>query len=239
MRQTIKDKAYFEFAFETKSDRIKKLNTYIETSDPTIKDWSIIYMQLYVEHLNLFHIKYSMGESLASCKQTALLAIKHFITSETDPNSKIEKSSAYIGIYYDILRLVSLGIIFSIKDELLLELKTIIDKRKGKDFLIDCLLAQKLDIKQLAKKKHFAKVYQNLYPVFEEKENKEEHMIEYLTTWYSSMRRQDWHNLHKMSKVDGPCPFYGYWAIEAAAVSKVLNLNTSKFRSMDYYPSEL
>jgi hypothetical protein len=239
MRQTIKDKAYFEFVFKDKSNRIKTLNTYIKTSDPTIKDWSIIYMQLYMEYLNLFHIKYSMGDPLKSCKKDIILAIKHFITAETNPDRKIEKSSAYIGIYDNVLRLVSLAIIFDIEEELLLELKTVIDKRKGKDFLIDSLLAQKLDIKQLAKKKHFAKVYDKLYPLFEEEGKKEDKMIEYLTTWYKSMRRQHWHNLHKMSKVDGPCPFYGYWAIEAAAVSKVLNLDTSKFRLMDYYPSEL
>lgn len=60
----------------------------------------------------------------------------------------------------------------------------------------------------------------------------------YLAKWYPSMSGVDWHDSHiDLSKRMGLN--FGYWAIEAAAIAFLLNLDDTKLREHIVYPKDL
>ncbi|MFV8577711.1 PoNe immunity protein domain-containing protein [Ralstonia pseudosolanacearum] len=60
----------------------------------------------------------------------------------------------------------------------------------------------------------------------------------YLENWYASMRGIDWHDSHlDLSEERGL--YFGYWAIEAAALAYLLELDDSPLREHIVYPKDL
>jgi hypothetical protein len=60
----------------------------------------------------------------------------------------------------------------------------------------------------------------------------------YLESWYSSMNSVDWHDSHlDLSEERGR--YFGYWAIEAAALAFLLELDDTSLHSHIVYPKDL
>ncbi|WP_322052953.1 PoNe immunity protein domain-containing protein [Paraburkholderia bannensis] len=60
----------------------------------------------------------------------------------------------------------------------------------------------------------------------------------YLEKWYSSMSSADWHDSHlDLSEKKGL--YFGYWAIEAAAVAFLLGVDDTSLREHHVYPKDL
>ncbi|WP_431819920.1 PoNe immunity protein domain-containing protein [Burkholderia sp. F1] len=64
---------------------------------------------------------------------------------------------------------------------------------------------------------------------------------EYLDAWYPGMGAAAWHDGHLEvgAKGNGKKRYFGYWAIEAAAVAYLLELDDSAFRDHVLYPKHL
>jgi hypothetical protein len=62
---------------------------------------------------------------------------------------------------------------------------------------------------------------------------------QYLKIWYPSLAAAPWHNSHLAIDDDSCGGYFGYWAIEAAAVAYLLDLDDSSFRDHLVYPKDL
>jgi len=61
----------------------------------------------------------------------------------------------------------------------------------------------------------------------------------YLKNWYKSFEMAPWHNSHLEIEDDMCGGYFGYWAIEAATVAYLLDVDDSSFRENLVYPKDL
>lgn len=61
----------------------------------------------------------------------------------------------------------------------------------------------------------------------------------YLKNWYKSLVRAPWHDSHLNIEDDSCAGYFGYWAIEAAALAYLLKFDDSTFREHLVYPKDL
>lgn len=239
IREPLMNKEYFEFAIDSRNKYIVELKEDIKTDNPKIPNWGVVYNQLCFDQLNLVFLKYSAGYSIEECKNLTLETIKNYIISENHKDNEPDKFNDYIGVYEDGLRLTCLSILFNIDTLIIEDLKKTFDETKGKsDFLLDNLLKFRINFQKSSEKLIFPKFYSQLAEVFSNK-NKEECVKKYLENWYNLMKSTSWHNTHKKSKTGSVSSFVGYWAIEAAAVTYVLEIDDTSYKKMPYYPADL
>ena len=86
----------------------------------------------------------------------------------------------------------------------------------------------------------FPKSYQHLYnaiktgPLEPSKKEREESVKAYLRGWYKGMKDCYWYNRHKARFPT----FFGYWALEAAMVTLLFDLDDSSYSHLPYYPKD-
>lgn len=61
----------------------------------------------------------------------------------------------------------------------------------------------------------------------------------YTKNWYRAMAKAPWHDSHLRIKGDRCGGYFGYWAIEAAALAYLLNIDDASFRGNLVYPKDL
>ncbi|MEM7084570.1 MAG: PoNe immunity protein domain-containing protein [Bacteroidota bacterium] len=238
MRQTLKQQDYFEYAIDESSSYIKELEGHIATNNPVVVDWAYVYRELFSQQLKLFFLKYTLGHSKEELRELALAAIQNYITSENHPTGNPEALRLYIGLYSDSLKLTSLAILYDAKD-LLIDLKTSFEKnKKGNDLVLEVFFTKVMDDNTVSSKLCYPKIYTDLAGL-SQSEDHETIIKNYLDGWYEKMKKTEWYNLHKKSKVNGATPFYGYWSMEAAALVKIFNLDISLFEEYEYFPKDL
>lgn len=66
--------------------------------------------------------------------------------------------------------------------------------------------------------------------------SRDAHLWTYVRKWYANNRDAYWHDRHKKKSVTG---YFGYWCIEAAAVSVREGVDDSECRDNEYYPTDL
>lgn len=59
-------------------------------------------------------------------------------------------------------------------------------------------------------------------------------MAEYLEDWYSASRREPYFDSHKRK-----ASFHGYWSLEAAAITVLLDIHDTGYRDAQFYPRDL
>jgi len=72
----------------------------------------------------------------------------------------------------------------------------------------------------------------------ESSQEKIEQLQQYLKIWYKSMEKTPWHDSHFSMTEEGGV-YFGYWAIEAAAIVYLYDINDSSFRDHIVYPKDL
>lgn len=78
--------------------------------------------------------------------------------------------------------------------------------------------------------------YRRLFKVFAaEPPQRPALMAKYLEGWYEGSRREPYFEQH----LEGGFGFYGYWSWEAAAVTWLLGIDDTCYRSMPFYPADL
>ncbi|CAM2936494.1 PoNe immunity protein domain-containing protein [Vibrio neptunius] len=86
----------------------------------------------------------------------------------------------------------------------------------------------------------FPKSYQHLYnaiktgPLQPSKQEREESIKAYLRGWYKGMKDCYWYGRHKRPIAN----FFGYWALEAAMVTLLFDLDDSGYNHLLYYPKD-
>ncbi|UTZ22433.1 PoNe immunity protein domain-containing protein [Vibrio campbellii] len=86
----------------------------------------------------------------------------------------------------------------------------------------------------------FPKSYQHLYnaiktgPLEPSKKEREESVKAYLRGWYKGMKDCYWYGRHKRPVAN----FFGYWALEAAMVTLLFDLDDTGYNHLPYYPKD-
>lgn len=135
MRDKLKDKQYFAEFIAEDSNRILNLSKKIEMGE--VKDTRIIPVKQGILRLKLGIIiaKYSQGDNIEDLKSSFVQIFKEWITIFFSPNA-----------YNENLKMISLGILFNIEQDLLLLVKKKLIENNINDWLYDFLLNDKRKI---------------------------------------------------------------------------------------------
>lgn len=233
MRDRIKNEDFFRkslsFTEESINDFEKIMPQVIEkqgADSQGAKNGCNALVMYYTKKVNLL---YSLGESIIDVKQSFEKLLGYYATVW-------DMEYGYI----ELIRILSLSALLNINssncDFEILEKKI---KDVGlNDYLVNFLL-RNIDIHWNLSTDSFA--FKNIYDdtkVIVESENNERAILlkNYLNNkWYEAHNECAWYNSHN-SKQD---TYYGYWAYEAGAISKILKLNDEELKGQQYYPYDL
>lgn len=218
MRDTRKDKAYFEAFLEYQYSRIESKITRLEYANEEKKQRILV--SLIGFELDLLKAEFSAGAPKE--KLRSLLIRANSIVSE------------YRNIVYeDLLNLLSLSVMLNLNkrneiNNLIENNKVIIEKDRLLKFIASYL---KGEVPKWDNKITLKKEFSELDKVFSE-DDKESMMLKYLDTWYEKHSKYGWYNSHQ-GNLDTYC---GYWSFESAAIANILSINESELQISKYYP---
>ncbi len=168
--------------------------------------------------------KYSIGEDVSL-----------LINDYNDMINIFIKSWDYESVSYNsILNTLSLTIIFNIED--IKKLESIIkESDEFNDYIIQFLFnSSDYDTYAIKWEKYF--LLKNIIKNYKNnKKEAEKSMKLYLDTWYLNNKNTYWYESHK-SKAK---TYFGYWCLEAAALTYLLDLDDSEYLDNQYYPKDL
>ena len=230
MRDQIKDEAYFEEFFAYEARRIKWANKILDTPQNYVEQ--AIHnakFTLYESEMNLVYAKYSIGEDLHELKKLYLKAFKDWLDQFSTQ------------FYSGYISMIALAVLSDLDDAYMDNIKELLSKNKKdkwfNEWLINFLVYQNVNPRDIEQKLKFPKIYEQLQAVILAEENQTELFEEYVSKlWYRKNRGTGWWNSHNCEKI--PC-YRGYWSVESAAVAKRLGLDDSGLKKCKYYPYDL
>lgn len=217
MRDTRKDKVYFEKYLDYQYSRIEKKTAKLREADEDKKQRILVSLTGF--ELELLKAEFSTGASKENLK--------------TLLNRAIRIASEYNNITYeDLLNLLSLAVIVNDKSEACKLIKNNMDKIE-KDRLLKYISLyiqgqEGVWDSNLKLKEEFS----DLDKLFETKDNKEGMLLGYLSSWYDKHSDYGWYNSH-LSNSDTYC---GYWSFESAAIAIIVGIDENKLQDSIYYP---
>ena len=215
-----KDEEYFNEYIEKEYGRIAKLLNWIETGKTPEERIPAVKSVLIDIKTDIIIGKYSRGDDLAPMKDEYTEVFKEWL-----PLFSTES-------YNELLRMISLGILFGIDDELLDKASELTAQAEFKDWLIVFLLQERKDCEKISTDKlKFKKRFERIKLFIEEK-NMDDFKL-YLSKWY----RADcgYYGAHKSTEK----LYCGYWSFEAGAVAKILGIDDEQIKDAKYYPYDL
>lgn len=224
MRDTRRDKEYFDKFIANDKRRMKRFLTEIEAGAypedrvGSIKDY------VHMIWTGVTIAKYSRGDKLEKLKKEYL--------AELDRYWDWVDTSGYSCNLEDC----SLAYLLGADDELLLKMRDMIHKnnvRKSFDWITDFILTG--DRKLIGSTKL---AWQKPNYLLEEAITNcsAEPLKTYLSRWYNTNRSLGWYDSHKDENTE---LYFGYWCFEVAAIAKRLGIDDILIRDNKYYPRDL
>ena len=144
-------------------------------------------------------------------------------------------------IYVPMIQMLSIGILINIEKPVFDKLIGVAKKNKEHDFLIDFLIESQKKDWEIATNSFINKLpYQYTQEIIIlAKSDKQAAILalkKYLTKyWYRGHNNESWYNLHKKDINS----YYGYWSFESGALVKILGLDDSSLKEVQYYPYDM
>ena len=150
-----------------------------------------------------------------------------------------------LGNYQQIMRLLSLGVLFH-EGTLLQRAYAALGPWRGHDAVVEALVEDYVETPcdEAEGLCHFD-LYDNLISAAwtDSPEASALHMQTFLKSWYKAYRGQPWHDAHLRVGAIPENPhwanYYGYWAFEAGALSYLYELDDTPWRDHLLYPKDL
>jgi hypothetical protein len=174
--------------------------------------------------------KYSMGKDIRNVKE-------YFCTIIPIMEKSWQKSNGYVQIIW----MLSVGIMLEIEDNIFIRLVHLIEKDNPNDFLIDFLISYRISSWEIKFDNFmFERPYQANHEIVSvskaDKIKGLKRLKKYLSKeWYRGHSDTGWYNDHK-SKWNS---HFGYWSFESGALVKILGLDDSSLKDMQYYPYDM
>ena len=228
MRDKLKNKEFFQNYVNRQPNRIIKFKNLIEQNlnNPNADIKGLYYDIFRISYQQLI-AQYSLGEPISK-----------IIELYYETVSYMQRGWDKVGGYYQMVWMLSLGILLRVEGETFNKLVQLVDRDKEDDFIINYLIAFRVKNRTLKYGLEFPDPYKYLSYVIEvrDKTKAPELMLQYLSKhWYQGHKDAYWYDNHK-SKHD---TYFGYWSFESAAVTAILGLDDSRYREQQYYPKDL
>lgn len=221
MRDTRKDKAYFDAFIAEENEAVSDFEQSIQSGEITPDTVPSVRDEILMIKTGVLIARYSRGDDIDE--------LCGMLTEMTDDFCKWWESDAYT----DNIRFASMAYLFGTEEKVLEKIrKNMIGKNEGKtyDRLIDFILTGNVSSGKLAWEKPYHLLAQAI------DESSAEPLKTYLSRWYSAHRDCEWYDTHK---IRDDMLYCGYWCFEAAAVAKRLGLDDTALRQSKYYPADL
>lgn len=234
MRDTVKQAIYFEnslaFTNESINDFERIIPHILADQGDESRGAKSGYSALVLYYTTKVNLLYSLGEPVVAIRQVYENLLGYYV----------KVWSIYDG-YIELIRMLSLGVLLELRDsdQHFKTLERRIEEANFNDYLVNYLIRHidqswKLEPEELSLKG----IYEPLKDVVEasSKNLSEDLLRNYLEKqWYSIHDECAWYGSHK-SQHD---TYYGYWAFEAGAIAKILELNDRELKNQPYYPYDL
>ncbi|CAA6801614.1 MAG: Unknown protein [uncultured Sulfurovum sp.] len=182
-------------------------------------------------YLKIIKARYSRGDEIEMLKEPMINLIEYL-----EGGLNYKSYSTYK--YNDMLNYISLAYLLDIDRDNFEKLAKVRDRAKSRDNILDFIINAKLNDRKVNRRMMKWGRNQRLAKVINasSKEEAQEFMKnDYLRYWYTSVQSVYWHNTHKVN-LDN---YTGYWSFEAAAITKILDLDDSSYRDNKYYPKDM
>ncbi|WP_298427944.1 PoNe immunity protein domain-containing protein [uncultured Kordia sp.] len=252
VRDIIKDKDYFEEIIRRDYSRLNKRIKKIEEGQIKPERENIVKDSMSGTYKNIIISRYSLGDNMSSAEvlsdymnavelmdETWTPKAWNMLSSDSKPLEQYTFSS-----FLDFSRMLSLGVLLPIPQQYLLKLVKFIDGDEVKDFLFEFLIRYAIPQRKVIQEESYSEFFHvnERYGVLKEIINETDKLVaqrklkDFLETkWYQSFKGTPLYNLH-----DNPHNIYvGYWCFQAAAITKIMELDDSSYRNNQYYPKDL
>ena len=236
-REPLMDQSYFDKTIAYMEQSSGRFEAKI--ADPATKPEhkrKLLY-KMFRDAYELLLTKYSAGYPVADLREDFQQVIDRRERHQ-EFMGRLGVDFAAIDDYEQSLWLVSMAILLGVDFTLFNRVLACVDN-EGKDKLFERLVSMKQPGRPQGAKIIFPKPFQTLYDATMAADAEKPRLIKaFLNEWYPAMGKLQvyWHDNHKGPEGGG---FFGYWALEAAAVVKVFEINDGEFRDMKYYPRDL
>jgi len=191
-------------------------------------------------------LAYSGGANLAELRAFYPSVIEAWLTHEKydlDYDQSLSGESATTATYallgpafHYVNRMVCFGILLGWGNQLMHVARIIEYKNPRMDGMLERLLSyyvpsRDTSISECTRHLPYFKTLKvfNAHP-----EKRSELMAEYLEDWYVASRREPYYDSHTRDT-----SFQGYWSWEAAAITFLLDIDDSSYRTAEFYPADL
>ena len=231
MRDKLKDENYFNVLIEKEKNNIIMFENVVKKamiekgeSDRGTRNGYTILINAYQKIINLL---YSYGEDLGIIEEYYKKLLLYY-------GKMWDRKYGYI----ELIKVLSLAVLFGIDKVEIAILEEKLIAENFDDYLVNVLI-RKIDSSWInnGTEFEFPEVYNDLEIILNSKESIDCGLLkEYLQEkWYDIHKECAWYNSHLSSKNI----YCGYWSFEAGAIAKILNLDDSSLRNMQYYPYDL
>ncbi|WAC01888.1 DUF1911 domain-containing protein [Lacinutrix neustonica] len=256
MRDTLKNKEYFDEFIDILYQRIEKRISKINNSEIKLERIDIVKGSMSYGFLSILRAKYSRGDEMFSedVRRDCENAITLMYEASNSKSQNIlhyieEKEVKYLKQYtlqfhIDMIDMLSFGVLLNISIDCFQLIMNKIDKDGIKDFLYEFLIQSRITNRKKIEKENFQEFswyrdrFKKLKDIIniDDKNTAQTMLKSFLeTSWYDSLKDSNLYNQHM--RVGGN--YLGYYCYIAAAIVKIKNLDDSSFRDNRYYPKDL
>lgn len=234
MRDRVKNRAFFEsslsFINESINDFENIMPQVVENQGEESQGAKNGYNALVMYYTKKVNLLYSLGKEVLEVKMAYEKLLGYYVKVWD-----IEYG------YIELIRILSLGTLLKIEGSNS-NLKILENKIKDaglNDYLVNYFIAFiESDWELNSNDFYFKGIYEPLKDIIDENDkHMSKNMLKnYLENqWYELHHECAWHNSHNSKQGT----YYGYWAYEAGAIAKILQLEDKEIREQQYYPYDL
>ena len=247
MRDTLKDKKYFQSLIDNRykslEKRFNKLKEGMIAPDRLIP----VKEAMYRTYLEIVFAKYSV--SVNQIREDVIAGIKLLNESLINNNGKVYikdheyADQYYVQTYQEVLRYLCLGYLLNITDKDFQVLVDVIDRDNISDNLYEFIIKARFPNRKQKRPEDYdadKSVILNMYhklrnAIKQGDKEKSAFLVEKFLNKDFYHKHMNLYNSHK-SKANIYC---GYWSFESAAIVKIMELDDSSFIDNKYYPKDL
>ncbi len=142
--------------------------------------------------------------------------------------------------YWKLITMLSFCVLLDVPNEEFTKLVKIREKVQEKDYLLDTIIASRINDYKVDKHNMKTNPYQELVNIINVAKEGDDFLASemlktYLSTqWYKDNKEMYWYNYHKEKGL-----YFGYWSFESGAIAKILSLDDSSLKNQKYYPYDM
>jgi hypothetical protein len=253
MRDTLKNKEYFEEYIENKYRLSKKRFDRLYNNEISKERIPIALADESRKYLEVVIAKYSAGYSVKYLHKDYDTAVDYMHQSwmvlDNRAYLKDQYFNHYFGSDYDLmLWILSIGFLLNADIDVFNKLVEIVDKYPVRDLLYETVIKAKISARPAIEQESYQLimdmpfVYEKLRCAIYCNDDKwgKIDAAEYMRLFL----KDDFYQRHKDFSFYGHHKstaniYYGYWSFETAAIAKILNVDVSSFENNKYFPKDM